>query len=275
MHIAGSHHGLTQFLSQTDDGAVKLPQFLFLFHNALFQHKGIVADGLDLQKIIERGDSFQFVLALAIHHRLEQLTRFTGRTNNQTLPQTENFRFGHTGLTLKIFQVGKGDQLIEIPQAQLIFRKQDNMAGVAIGDSILTAHPLHGGIDALQMGDAHFRQFFQVLCHNQTAGDRIIRRPMVIKLRQAQGICHHIQLKPAQMGHQILGQHQGICRGKFIGITQALTGGADKSCVKIRIVGNQHMIPHKFQELGENFLQFRCATEHTVGNARQLHRFLL
>ena len=53
--VAGGADRLAQLLSQPDDGAVKLPQLLLRLDVAVSQHEGVVAQGLDLQIVVERG----------------------------------------------------------------------------------------------------------------------------------------------------------------------------------------------------------------------------
>ena len=62
MHIAGSADRFLELLSQLDDPAVQIPQILFILDRAVLvpDHKRIIANGLDLQVIIEIHDSSKF-----------------------------------------------------------------------------------------------------------------------------------------------------------------------------------------------------------------------
>ena len=110
--------------------------------------------------------------------------------------------------------------------------------------------------------------------HHKAAGHGIIRSPMVIEVRQAQGICHDVQLELIQMGQQILTENQGIRCGIVIFITQTGTFCPDKAGIKIGIVGNQHTAADEVQELGQHFLNLRRTPEHIIGNTRQVHDLL-
>ena len=55
--IACGAHRLTQLLAQADDGAVELTQLFLRLHLAVAEHEGVVAQGLDLQIVVERGDA--------------------------------------------------------------------------------------------------------------------------------------------------------------------------------------------------------------------------
>ena len=83
--IACGAHGLAQLLAQADDDAVELPQFLLRLYLAVTEHKGVVAQGLDLQIVVERGNALQLCPILMISDGAEQLARFAGRADNETL----------------------------------------------------------------------------------------------------------------------------------------------------------------------------------------------
>ena len=76
--VAGGTHRLAQLLSQPHYGAVEVPQLLFRAHHALAEHEHIVADGLDLQKVVPGGNALELLPVLVRCHRLEQLTRLAG-----------------------------------------------------------------------------------------------------------------------------------------------------------------------------------------------------
>ena len=84
---------------------------------------------------------------------------------------------------------------------------------------------------------------------NQATSHGIVRRPVMVEVRQAQSIGDEIQLELIQLGQQILGKNQGIRRGKAVGQTLPVTLRPDKAGVKIRIVGHQHPVPNEIQEL--------------------------
>ena len=114
MDVTGGADRLVQFLSQPDDGAVELPQILLAPGVAVAEHESVVAQGLNFQIVVKRGDALQLVPILVVHHCLEQLTRLAGGADDQALPMGHQLAFGDGGHPLEIFQVGSGDQLIEI-----------------------------------------------------------------------------------------------------------------------------------------------------------------
>ncbi len=97
---------------------------------------------------------------------------------------------------------------------------------------------------------------------------------MVLKFRQAQGVGHDIELVFVQL-QQILRQNQGIGNGIVIGKPHFQAGCPQKAGVKIGVVGHQHPVPHKRQKFRQHLFHGRCAHQHGIGNAGQLHDFRL
>ena len=114
MDVTGGADGFPQFLAEADDDAVEFPQVLLASCLAVAEHEGVVAQGLDFQIIVEGRDALQLVPVLVIHHSLEQLAGLAGGADDQALPMGHQLAFGDGGHPLEIFQVGSGDQLIEI-----------------------------------------------------------------------------------------------------------------------------------------------------------------
>ena len=69
------------------------------------------------------------------------------------------------------------------------------MLGMATVCAVVGTNCFHTLIDALHIFNAHLLQLFHKADHDQAADHRIIRRPVVIKFRQAQGICYNIELE--------------------------------------------------------------------------------
>ena len=114
MDVAGGADGFPQLLAEADDDTVEFPQVFLAPCLAVAEHEGVVAQGLNFQIIVKGRDALQFVPILVIHHSLEQLAGFAGGADDQALPMGHQLAFGDGGHPLEIFQVGSGDQLIEI-----------------------------------------------------------------------------------------------------------------------------------------------------------------
>ena len=92
-------------------------------------------------------------------------------------------------------QIRFGDQLIEIAQTQLIFRKQHNMLTPHCSRVIAPepgAQGKHCFVNGLHILYAQFPELFHQLSHNRATGKGIVPRPVVVKVRQGEMLCHLI-----------------------------------------------------------------------------------
>ena len=194
VNIAGGNHRFAQLLSQPHNGPVKVSQILIVFHRALGDHKPVVTNGLNLQKVIKARNPQQFVPTAVVHHSPEQLAGFTGGAHKDTLPPFDQLTLGDTGHTLIVFQMGIGDQPVEIPEARIILCVENNMPCLQRRNFIAGLHAGHGLVDLRHTCNAlllqHLEEPFQHIANRHG----IIHCPMVVKVRQAQCICHNIQL---------------------------------------------------------------------------------
>ena len=85
MHVAGGDDGLAELLAEPDDGAVEAAQLLLILGKTLVEHEAVVADGLDLEEVIERRDALELRPALVVQDGLEQLARLAGRADDEPL----------------------------------------------------------------------------------------------------------------------------------------------------------------------------------------------
>ena len=258
MHVTGGTHRLTQLLAQTNYGTVKLPQLLLGMHRTVPQHEGVVAQWLDLQEVVIGRDTFQLVPVLVIHHRLEQLARFAGRTYDQTFPVLVQFALGNNGHTLKILQIGHRNQLIEILHAHLVSGNKDDVLWETVAFGALRPQLLHLPIDGLQCVDSPFMEHLPEWNQHISHRSRVIRRTMMIKVGQIQSIRHNIQLVFPQIRQQILCQNQGvdICGVELQPHLPA--AGTDEADVKLRVMSRQRTPIHEIQKFCQCIASFGC-----------------
>ena len=112
--VSGGDHRFAQFLAQPDDFPVVLPEVFVGFGLVFFvcQHKAVVCQGLDFQKIVKGRNALQLVVAFPVENGLEQLARFTGGADDQTLPQLKNVGLWHPGNPAEVLEIGVGDQMV-------------------------------------------------------------------------------------------------------------------------------------------------------------------
>ena len=106
MHIAGGDDPLAQLLAEPDDGAIEVAQLLLAPGRALAQHEAIVADGLDLEIIVEGRDALELLPILVIRDRTEQLARLAGRADDKSLAVRDQLALRDDGHALEILEVG-------------------------------------------------------------------------------------------------------------------------------------------------------------------------
>ena len=169
VNVSGGDHRFAQFLAQPDDFPVVLPEVFIGFGLVFFvcQHKAVVCQGLDFQKIVKGRNALQLVVAFPVEDGLEQLARFAGGADDQTLPQLKNVGLGHPGHPAEILQIGVGDQMVQVAQTDLILGKNDDVPRLTVGDAAAGAQMGHGGVDGLQVVNVMLLfQFGHELCHN-------------------------------------------------------------------------------------------------------------
>ena len=192
MDVAGGADRLVQFLSQPDDGAVELPQILLAPGVAVAEHESVVAQGLNFQIVVKGRDALQFVPILVIHHSLEQLAGFAGGADDQALPMGHQLTFWDGRHPLEIFQVGGGNQLVEVFQPYLVPGQNDDVLGETVGLAAQGPQLFHFPIHRLQGVNSP-------LMEHPPEGDQhvahrggIVAGPVVIEGGQVQMVRHNV-----------------------------------------------------------------------------------
>ena len=102
VHVARGAHGDAQLFAQPDHLAVHIPQGFLVVRQALPEHKGVVADGLDLQVVVEARDLLELVVALPRCDGLHELALDTGGAHDQPLAVLLQDGPGHMGTALEV-----------------------------------------------------------------------------------------------------------------------------------------------------------------------------
>jgi len=270
MDIAGSADRLAQLLAQTDDGAVEVPQLLLRANVPLAEHEHIVADGLDLQIVVKRRNALQLRPVLVVGHGAKQLARLAGRADDQPLPVCHQLRFGDDGHAAEVLQVGGGDKLVQVLEAQLVLSQNDDVLGMT---AALAAHGpqlQHLAVDLLQPVDAHLplhavKERNEHIAHH----GRIVGSPVVVEGGQLQMLRHNVQLMLIQLRQQVLCQNETVDIGRVELQAGLAAAGPDKADVEFRVVRRQRAAMDKVQERGQRVLQLRRTRQHGIGDAGQ------
>ena len=165
--------------------------------------------------------------------------------------------------------MGQGDELVQVPQARLVFGQDNEVLGHPLGLA-QGAGPGQGGVYLLEgvhpPVPEHLDEGHQHISHH----GRVVRGPVVVEVRQVQVAADDVQLVLAQLRQQVLGQGEGIQKGGGKGNAVPLTPGPDKADVKLRVVGGQRAAVHKGQKGPQGLLLAGGPHQHVVGDAGEL-----
>ena len=131
VHVARCHNGNAQFLAQLHDGAVEVTQAFVVFHRAVAHEERIVADGLNLQIIIEPRNLLEPIPARAVQHGMEQFARLAGTADDQALAVLLNQPARHMRTAAEVLQMSDRNKPVQVDQAFLRLDQQDNMIALA------------------------------------------------------------------------------------------------------------------------------------------------
>ena len=93
MNVSGRNNRDSQFVTQLDDGLVKLLQFADTFNSSVVHHELIVSDWLNFQIIIKTCDPAQLIPAFSRYNCAEQLARFARASDKQSFSVFDQFAF--------------------------------------------------------------------------------------------------------------------------------------------------------------------------------------
>ena len=95
------------------------------------EHEGVIADGLDLQIVVEGRDALDLLVGPVGGHGPEQLARLAGAADNQPLPVLLDIETGHVGVAVEIADVAVGDQVVQVLHALLSLAQKDDVIAFA------------------------------------------------------------------------------------------------------------------------------------------------
>ena len=262
--VAGGHHRLAQLLAQRHDAAVEVPQLLLAFRQSLPEHEGVVADGLDLQIVVEGGDALDLLVGPVGGHGPEQLARLAGAADDQPLPVLFNIEPGHVGMAVEIADVAVGDQMVQVLHALLGLAQQDDMVAFA------HALPFDDLIQILQGIRALFRRALVHFDQALSRGRRVVDGPVGVfqahaqlAAQRAQPVALLVRVQPPGEGQRV--QHRRVERN-----AHALAFGVEHSDIERSVMGRHRRVADKGQQPGHALRRAFLALQHQVGNAGDL-----
>ncbi len=271
MYVARRHHRLMKLLAKLHNPLVERNQ-IFLRVNIPVplrrNHKLIISNRLYLQIIIKLYNFGNPLIALPVKKCPEQLSRFAGASDNQSLSVLFNQRFRNQRTFIKIRQMRCRNQLVQINPARLIFGKNDNMIRVKL------AHRIHTRFAKFIQCRKRLHTVLFQHCYQFNENLRrtlcIVHRTMMIFKRYAKRLCHRVKrifrLPRKQRPRSSHGIHIRKIRRNPLPLCVLLY----KTHVKACIMRDQNRIPHKRKKLRKHSLNRLRFHYHTVVNACQL-----
>ena len=207
-----------------------------------------------------------------MHHFGKQLARLAGRAENQALSVTNQLTARHNRLFIKIFQVGIGNQLVQIFESHLIFCQNNKVIPAQIFQAAgLGFESCQQRVDVGNFGRVQFfLHFFQQLDVNSAQNCRVLTRSVVVERANLEFFRHDIQLVPFHVRKQNFAHLNGINGSKFPFDAQPFAGTMDKRHIKARIVRDERQISRELQELRQRLGKLRRILDGFIRNARQL-----
>ncbi len=123
---------LAQLVADAQDRAVDVPQAFIVGDVALADEKAVVRQRLDFQIVVVIGNLLQFFIGqLFLHHRADQFAGFAGRAEDEPFAVLVQDGPGNAGTaSVDVFQMGNADQLVQVADADLILRQDDDVVGL-------------------------------------------------------------------------------------------------------------------------------------------------
>ncbi len=150
---------------------------------------------------------------------------------------------GDDGVALEVLQVALGDELVQVLHALLGPGQDDDVLGLdAAGHEAASFQTADVVVELGNVRDGPPQPLHE-LGEDQPRGDRVVRRPVMVEFRQAQVVCHHVQLVAPQLRQHGPRHGQGvdIAGLKVDAVAQACL--VDKAHVKAGVVGHDGPVP--------------------------------
>ena len=139
----------------------------------------------------------------------------------------------------------------------------------AVGFASQRAQLEHFVVDLLQARHAALGEHGKEFCQHLRDRHGVVRRAVVVELRQLQMLRHDIQLILAQARQQILRQNERINIGRLERNAALPAARADKADIELRIVCRERRISRESEERRQRVLELWRAAQHLVRDAGQ------
>ena len=229
--------------------------------------KGVVADRLDLQIVVERSNLSQRIITLTAHDSSVKLAHAAGGTDQDPLPMLHQQALRDAGHLQEVVQIGLRYHLIEILETGSIQNQKDHMIGLL---DIRAAQTVVDRLNVVYGFCPAGAQIRYELVHDSGNDHRIIRRPVMIELGQVQAVGDDIQFKPFQIRQQGLTQCQSIQKHRIKTQMASPRSRLHETDIKMRVMSNQRPVADVIQKSFHRFLFVGSPFDILVADACQL-----
>ena len=269
MHVARGHYRDIQFFAKFDNFPVQVPQFFLGGSLSVPQHEGVIADGLNLQVVVEGRNLLDPFMVFPVHHSPEQFTCLAGAAQDQALPVLLDHVPGHMRHTLEIVQVADGYQPVQVHQAGPVLRQQDNVPAFSDGTAGQCGVQVFFAYDVRMFLPGFLKHALQAVGCCRC----VMHRPVGVLQADTQVFAQRGQAEGFQVRIQFPGIAQRIHHRHVQAPAQSFQFRLQQACVKVRVVCRNGQVADKFHQLRQCFLCLRLPLQHNVvdsGNVRDL-----
>ena len=267
--VARCADGLAELFAKLDNSAVEVLEVFVVAHRAVAHHEAVIAERLNFKIVVERGDALELIPVLVVDDGAEQLARLAGRADDQALAMRDKFAFRDDRHALKVFEVRRRDELVEVLEAHLVLGDQNDVLWETVALDAERAELRHLVVDLLEARDAALFEHDEELGQHLRDRDRIVGRAVVVELRELQVVGHDVELVLAELGQEILRENQRVEICRLERDAALFAACADEADIKLRIVRSERAAARKGQKRVQRVLQLRRAAQHVVRDAGQ------
>ena len=267
MHVARRDDGNAAFFAQPDDFAVQLAQ-LFVVPDAPLAHEElVVADGLDFEIIVKARDARKRLIVLAVQHGAEKFARLARAAEQQPVSIFLDEFSRHMRTARKVLQMAGRNEPVEVGDAVLAGRQQDNM--VALADCAFGK----AAVEFAQFGDAALLGEREHAGEAERRGFRIVYRTVRVFQAHAKMLAKRAKFEAFQLRIRAPGKGQRIEHRAVPFHPAALEFFLQKAVIERRVMRGEYAVADEVEQLRRKFGERGLAVYHLVGDAGQLGDF--
>ena len=231
MNVAGSHNGLSQLVGKFYNFTVKLAQTLIVGHPVFTHKERVIGNGLYFKVVVGFGYFFNIAFGLIIKNSPEQFSCLAGAAYYQTFAVFGKLRKRYARFLVKIFEVGKRDQLIEVLQPDLILNQNYHM----IGRKLFHVHAAENAVKVAQLFKlSELGGILYKLLKYFSQHLRVVNGAMMVEVPELVFFCHGIQLMVFKMRKRRPAQSERVDIAEGVIQSLPLADSSYERGVKIR-----------------------------------------